>query len=436
MASAEALWRWLRQWRREHLQVDRVAVLRNVDEGGQLGPRYAFMTVMACGIATLGLLQNSVAVIIGAMLISPLMGPIVELGMSLATFDFRSLRESLKTLAVGTAVALTTATAIVLVSPLQEATPEILARTEPTLFDLLVAVFSGLAGAYATITRKGETIVGVAIATALMPPLATVGFGLATLNWTVFSGALLLFVTNFVAIALFAALIARLYGFKTYLSGRHTMVQNIIMFGVLVALAVAIVLVLSPSLVLRWLRARRIEHVEQQLPDALQMLAGTARAGLSLPAAIRQVSTELAPPLQQELLLVQHEQRLGVSLDDALENLARRIPAQPVKLMVSAMRIANETGGGLAETLERTATTLRSQHAMELKIRALTAQGKLQAWVVGLLPVFLLWVLHRMEPEAMAQLWTTQLGWGVLAAVIVMEFVGVLLIRRIVAIDI
>ena len=206
--------------------------------------------------------------------------------------------------------------------------------------------------------------------------------------------------------------------------------------SVLVALAVTVVLVLSPSLVLRWLRARRIDQVEQQLPDALQMLAGTARAGLSLPAAIRQVSTELAPPLQQELLLVQHEQRLGVSLDDALENLARRIPAQPVKLMVSAMRIANETGGGLAETLERTATTLRSQHAMELKIRALTAQGKLQAWVVGLLPVFLLWVLHRMEPEAMAQLWTTQLGWGVLAAVIVMEFIGVLLIRRIVAIDI
>ena len=206
--------------------------------------------------------------------------------------------------------------------------------------------------------------------------------------------------------------------------------------SMLVALAVAVVLVLSPSLVLRWLRARRIDQVEQQLPDALQMLAGTARAGLSLPAAIRQVSTELAPPLQQELLLVQHEQRLGVSLDDALENLARRIPAQPVKLMVSAMRIANETGGGLAETLERTATTLRSQHTMELKIRALTAQGKLQAWVVGLLPVFLLWVLHRMEPEAMAQLWTTQLGWGVLAAVIVMEFIGVLLIRRIVAIDI
>ena len=229
---------------------------------------------------------------------------------------------------------------------------------------------------------------------------------------------------------------ARLYALNLALTLLGAGTVWLLTGSVVVALALAIALALSPSLVFRWLRVRRIEQLERQLPDALQMLAGTARAGLSLPAAIRQVSTELAPPLQQELLLVQHEQRLGVALDDALENLARRIPAQPVKLMVSAMRIANETGGGLAETLERTASTLRSQHAMELKIRALTAQGKLQAWVVGLLPVFLLWVLARMEPEAMSLLWTTQLGWGVLGAVIVMELIGVLLIRRIVAIDI
>ena len=202
------------------------------------------------------------------------------------------------------------------------------------------------------------------------------------------------------------------------------------------ALIIGLLLAISPGAIFRWLRARRLERIEQQLPDALQMLAGTARAGLSLPAAIRQVSTELAPPLQQEWLLLQHEQRLGVSLDDALENLALRVPVQPVKLMVSAMRIASETGGGLAETLERTATTLRSQDAMELKIRALTAQGKLQAWVVGLLPVFLLWVLARLEPDAMALLWSTRLGWGVLAAVLVMEIIGVVLIRRIVSIDI
>jgi tight adherence protein B len=133
---------------------------------------------------------------------------------------------------------------------------------------------------------------------------------------------------------------------------------------------------------------------------------------------------------------MQHEQRLGVSLDDALNNLAHRVPTASVKLMVSAMRIASETGGGLAETLERTAATLRAQHAMELKIRALTAQGKLQAWVVGLLPVFLLWVLSRMEPEAMSMLWSTQTGLAVLAAVVLLEFFGVWLIRRIVTIDV
>ena len=206
--------------------------------------------------------------------------------------------------------------------------------------------------------------------------------------------------------------------------------------SVTLALAVSLLMALSPGLVFRWLRSRRLEQIEQQLPDALQMLAGTTRAGLSLPAAMRQITTELRPPLSQEFMLVQHEQRLGVSLDDALENLALRVPAQPIKLMVSAMRIANETGGGLAETLERTAHTLRSQHAMDLKIRALTAQGTLQAWVVGLLPLFLLWVLTHMEPDAMALLWTTRLGWGVIAVVLIMEFIGVLLIRRIVAIDI
>lgn len=229
---------------------------------------------------------------------------------------------------------------------------------------------------------------------------------------------------------------ARLYLLNLALTMLAGVAAWLLSASVVAALAAAVVIALSPSLVLRWLRARRTARIEHQLPDALQMLAGTVRAGLSLPAALRQVSTELPPPLVQELLLVQHEQRLGVSLDDALENLALRLPAQPIQLMVSAMRIANETGGGLAETLERAAATLRSQHAMELKIRALTAQGRLQAWVVGLLPVFLLWVLARMEPEAMAQLWTTRLGWGVLTAVLVMELVGVVLIRRIVAIDI
>lgn len=206
--------------------------------------------------------------------------------------------------------------------------------------------------------------------------------------------------------------------------------------SLVVAVVVAVLLALLPRLIFKWLRNRRVENIEQQLPDALLMISGAAKAGLSLAAAVRQVSAELAPPLSQEFQLMQQEQRLGVSLNDSLENLSHRVSVPSVNLMVSAMRIAAETGGGLAETLERTATTLRSQHAMELKIRALTAQGKLQAWVVGLLPVFLLWVLTKMEPDAMALLWTTQIGWGVIVAVLIMEFFGIWIIRRIVAIDV
>ena len=93
LASPAAWWRWARQWRKTRLVdgVDRIAVLEHVHEGGELGPRYAFMVVMSCGIAALGLLQDSAAVIIGAMLISPLMGPIINLGMGLATFDLRTM---------------------------------------------------------------------------------------------------------------------------------------------------------------------------------------------------------------------------------------------------------------------------------------------------------------------------------------------------------
>jgi tight adherence protein B len=229
---------------------------------------------------------------------------------------------------------------------------------------------------------------------------------------------------------------SRLYAINLALMLLAAAATWLLTHSLVLAFTVAVLLAFAPRLIFGWLRRRRIDRIEQQLPDALLMISGAAKAGLSLVSAVRQVSAELPPPLSQEFQLMQHEQRLGVSLDDSLENLTHRVPVQSVKLMVSAMRIASETGGGLAETLERTATTLRSQHAMELKIRALTAQGKLQAWVVGLLPLFLLWVLTQMEPAAMSLLWTTRMGWGVLVAVAIMEFFGVLIIRRIVAIDV
>jgi tight adherence protein B len=116
--------------------------------------------------------------------------------------------------------------------------------------------------------------------------------------------------------------------------------------------------------------------------------------------------------------------------------MSERIPLQSTTLMVSAMRIATETGGGLAEALERTSVTLRTKLAMEGKIRALTSQGKLQAWVVGLLPVSLMLILDRMEPQAMSLLWHSRMGWATLAVVAVMEFFGIMIIRKIVDIDV
>ncbi len=229
----------IRRWWRAHVRrdVDHERVLAAVRDDAGWNGRYAFMILMSAGIAVLGLLLSSPAVVIGAMLISPLMGPIIGLGFGLATFDWPEIRASFAALILGTVLAVGFTALVVALSPLQNVTDEIAARTRPNLFDLVVALFSALAGAYAVIHGRAGTVVGVAIATALMPPLAVVGFGLATQNWTVFGGALLLFVTNLMTIALSAAMIARLHGFGSHLSPQHTLVQTVLVFGSLAALA-------------------------------------------------------------------------------------------------------------------------------------------------------------------------------------------------------
>ncbi len=218
--------------------VDQAEVIEKRRAECALSERYLFMTAMSAGIAVLGLLLSSPAVVIGAMLLSPLMDPIMGLGFALAIGDYQWLKKSARSLAWGTLIAIGLTGALVYISPIQTITPEIAARTQPNLFDLFVALFSALAGAYAMIRGREGTIVGVAIATALMPPLATIGFGLATWNWTVFSGALLLYVTNLITIALTAWAMARIYGFKTSLSSRQSIYQNFAVFAVFMALAV------------------------------------------------------------------------------------------------------------------------------------------------------------------------------------------------------
>ncbi|MDP4573987.1 DUF389 domain-containing protein [Qipengyuania sp. G39] len=236
----DALWGYTVGWWRNDVAdgVEHGKVLQKIAAESSLTPRYIFMICMSAGIAILGLLLSSPAVVIGAMLLSPLMGPILGAGFALAEGKFTWLRLCAKALFWGTLVAILFCALIVWLSPLQTVTEEIASRTRPSLFDLLVALFSALAGSYAMIRGREGTIVGVAIATALMPPLAVVGFGLATWNWTVFGGALMLFVTNLLTIALSAFVMARLYGFKSTRSSRQGMFESVGILITFIALAI------------------------------------------------------------------------------------------------------------------------------------------------------------------------------------------------------
>ena len=206
--------------------------------------------------------------------------------------------------------------------------------------------------------------------------------------------------------------------------------------SVLLAVPMFFALALLPRFIYAWMRKRRLRQFELQLPDALMMLSGALRAGASMASAIQLMAQEAQNPLAQEFSLVLREQRLGVSMEQCLNNLSRRVPTQTTVLLMSAMRIAGETGGGLAETLERTSHTIRSHLQMEGKIEALTAQGKMQAWVVGSLPILLMLVLNQMEPDSMAMLWHSHIGWATLVVIAFLEVMGIYLIRRITAIDI
>jgi len=204
----------------------------------------------------------------------------------------------------------------------------------------------------------------------------------------------------------------------------------------IVPLIVAGVCLFGPRLIHSRLRARRRSELVRQLPDTLDALVGALRSGMSLQQALGMLAEQLPLPSQQEFGLVVRKLRLGMALDDVLTELELRIESQEYTMFTTSMRIAREVGGNLTESLERLADTMRKKLAMEGKIRALTSQGKLQGIIVACLPLFLMWVLTEMEPEAMAPLFNTLLGYGVLLVVFLLELVGYVLIRKIVNIDV
>ena len=185
---------------------------RNIIEDSDFTKETLFILVCAMVIASIGLNTNSVAVIIGAMLISPLMSPIQSLGLGLSTGNLRRIYLSLFRLGIFVLISVISSTFYFLVSPINDVTPQILARTSPTLWDVLIAIFGGIAGVIGKAKEDGGNVVpGVAIATALMPPLCVVGFGIAHGNLKIFLGAGYLFIIN-----VFFIMIATLVGLKIY----------------------------------------------------------------------------------------------------------------------------------------------------------------------------------------------------------------------------
>jgi uncharacterized hydrophobic protein (TIGR00271 family) len=189
-------------------------VTAGIESGISFRGTNLWILIFAIFVASLGLNVNSTAVIIGAMLISPLMGPIMGIGLSIGINDQPLLKKAVSNYLIATVVALTTSTFFFLLSPLNDAHSEILARTSPNIYDVLIALFGGFAGIIATSTRqKGNVIPGVAIATALMPPLCTAGYGLATWKMEFFLGAFYLYIINTVFIALATLLCVRILHF-------------------------------------------------------------------------------------------------------------------------------------------------------------------------------------------------------------------------------
>ena len=328
-------------------QIDHTAILKQVEDEANWNGRYLFMVVVSAGIAMLGLLLSSPAVVIGAMLLSPLMGPILGLGFGLAVFDLAAMRRSLIALALGIAVAVGFAIILSWLSPLQVVTDEIAARTRPNLFDLVVALLSGMAGAFATLRSKQGAIVGVAIATAVMPPLATVGFGIATWNGAVAGGAAFLFFTNLMAIALASAAMARFYGFGASLSPRQGAVQGTFIVVTLVALAIPLGLALRQ---IAWesLAQRR---VRETLVSSFPRPARLGEVELVLNAEPVVVNAIIFTPRPQRGAEALLEAKLAGTLGQPVSLTLEQVPLGGLDVPTPASQPTARPGAELAERL-------------------------------------------------------------------------------------
>lgn len=204
----------------------------------------------------------------------------------------------------------------------------------------------------------------------------------------------------------------------------------------IVSLAVGIVAGLMPFAFVFFKRQKRIEKFEQGLPNALDLMVSALRVGHSFTAAIGVVTRECPDPVGSEFKACYDEQNYGLDMRTALENLVERLPLQDLKIVVTAILIQRESGGNLAELLEKAADVIRQRFRLRRQVMVHTAQGRLTGWILTLLPIFLGMGLYILNPKTMSLLWTRPLGVKLLIVAGCMLVVGTLLIQKIVRIDI
>lgn len=191
-----------------------------------------------------------------------------------------------------------------------------------------------------------------------------------------------------------------------------------------------------PLRLVKSMRAKYITRCEDQLCDALTMMASALRSGLSLPQGLDLVAREMPQPISQEMGLVLNQQKMGRSLDDALSELAERVPSDDLVLAVNAVLILRETGGNLSETFDTIVYTISERDKVRGKIKTLTAQGVAQGVILTAMPFVLGWVLHLINPDYMRPMFTSVLGWIMLGFMGALLAVGGMMIRKIVTIDV
>lgn len=190
------------------------------------------------------------------------------------------------------------------------------------------------------------------------------------------------------------------------------------------------------SVMIRAKKQRRVKKFEGQLVDGLTLAANSLRAGFSLYQAFEIIARESIPPLSQDFVLLLREHKMGVPLNEAINNLGERVPSRELALAITAISIQQETGGNLSETFDQIVKTIRERGRLLGQLQALTSQGKLQGIIVGILPFLLAFILYLIDPQLMEPMFTTNLGKLLIGIVIVLEVIGALLIKKTVAIEV